>query len=234
MDDQYRLMAGGRRLRAVRLLGWQTMPVRLYGTLSEQERREIELEENERRLDLTPYERSKQFMQEVQQKVEQVRQEPEPEPEPPADSPASDPHEEPERETGFVSTQIQNPGGRPKSAKREAAAQIGVKPMEVTRTEQHIETAEKYPFMQGREWTRYNVLEARKHLNAMREDDQERASRMVCGGMPTRSATRTSLVGTCAGPRLPSGTVEKSSGVSLLPLSRPLPARRGCGCARRG
>lgn len=59
VDDEANLVAGGRRLRAAQMLGWESIEVRDLGELSEAERDEIELEENARRKDLTPYERSK-------------------------------------------------------------------------------------------------------------------------------------------------------------------------------
>jgi ParB-like chromosome segregation protein Spo0J len=59
LDAENRLVAGERRLRACAILGWEDIPARRLGTLSETERREIELEENLRRKDLTAYERSK-------------------------------------------------------------------------------------------------------------------------------------------------------------------------------
>lgn len=59
IDDGGRLVAGGRRLAAAKLLGWTHIDCRPFGTLNEVERQEIELEENLQRKDLTPYERSK-------------------------------------------------------------------------------------------------------------------------------------------------------------------------------
>lgn len=53
------LVAGGRRLRAVEQLGWRKVPVTRVGELSDAQLREIELEENLRRKDLTPIEASR-------------------------------------------------------------------------------------------------------------------------------------------------------------------------------
>jgi hypothetical protein len=58
VDDQNRLIAGHRRLEALRRIGWTEIPVRTFGTLTEAERRLMELEENIRRKDLTEAERS--------------------------------------------------------------------------------------------------------------------------------------------------------------------------------
>jgi ParB family transcriptional regulator, chromosome partitioning protein len=57
--DDYTLIAGHRRLEAAKQLGWQTIEVRMWKDLSEEQRREIELEENLHRKDLTPAEHSK-------------------------------------------------------------------------------------------------------------------------------------------------------------------------------
>lgn len=62
IDDDGRLVAGGRRLAAAKLLGWQEIDCRLFGALSDVERREIELEENIRRKDLLPGERDELIM----------------------------------------------------------------------------------------------------------------------------------------------------------------------------
>ena len=59
VDGRNRLVAGQRRLEACKRLGWPEVPVRRYDDLGEVERRMVELEENLRRKDLAPYERSK-------------------------------------------------------------------------------------------------------------------------------------------------------------------------------
>lgn len=63
ITDDHRLVAGGRRLEAVKALGWPTIEARLLTDLSEAELREIELEENLHRKDLTAYERSRTLVQ---------------------------------------------------------------------------------------------------------------------------------------------------------------------------
>lgn len=59
VDAKNNLVAGGRRLLACEQLSWTEVPVRRLGDLTPLERREIEVEENLRRKDLTPAERSK-------------------------------------------------------------------------------------------------------------------------------------------------------------------------------
>lgn len=62
VDADDNLVAGGRRLEAVKKLGWPSIPIRRLGELSETELREIELEENLRRKDLTEIERSRDML----------------------------------------------------------------------------------------------------------------------------------------------------------------------------
>lgn len=62
IDADDRLVAGGRRLAAVKQLGWLSVPVRRLNTLTDVELREIELEENLRRKDLTPIEASRNMV----------------------------------------------------------------------------------------------------------------------------------------------------------------------------
>ncbi len=53
IDDQNNLIAGGRRLAAIKLLGWAETPVTRFGTLSAADRTMLELEENLQRSDAT-------------------------------------------------------------------------------------------------------------------------------------------------------------------------------------
>lgn len=53
IDDKFNLIAGGRRYEAVKILGWETVPIRLLGDLTPLERLEVELEENLQRKDMT-------------------------------------------------------------------------------------------------------------------------------------------------------------------------------------
>jgi hypothetical protein len=62
IDNQKRLVAGGRRLEACKRLGWEEIEATFFGELSENRLKEIELEENVRRKDLTESERSKNLV----------------------------------------------------------------------------------------------------------------------------------------------------------------------------
>ncbi len=59
------LVAGGRRLEAAKKLGWKSIPATAISKLSDEQLREIELEENIRREGLDSYEASAQRMKEI-------------------------------------------------------------------------------------------------------------------------------------------------------------------------
>lgn len=71
IDSSKKLIAGGRRLRALKILRWETAPCRLYSSLSELQRTELELEENIKRKSLTWQEEIKLTEKMVRLKREQ-------------------------------------------------------------------------------------------------------------------------------------------------------------------
>jgi ParB family chromosome partitioning protein len=73
VDDQNRLVAGERRLRACQQLGWREIEVTLLANLSTDDLREIELEENIRRKDLTTLELSKNMVELAKLKAEKAK-----------------------------------------------------------------------------------------------------------------------------------------------------------------
>ncbi|MFC5468446.1 ParB N-terminal domain-containing protein [Cohnella suwonensis] len=75
IDEHKRLIAGHRRLEACKLLEWEEITVRYMPDLSEQEKRLIELEENTKRKDLTPYEQSKNLIAAVETAKEVLKSE---------------------------------------------------------------------------------------------------------------------------------------------------------------
>jgi hypothetical protein len=149
VDAQARLVAGERRLRACEQLGWTEIDVRDLGTLTDSELREIELEENLRRKDLTEYERSRNLAELAETAAEVLKDE------------------------GQLRTEsVRNPqGGRPREAgsKRQVAERIDVPVTTIERAQNHVETADAYPFMQT--WKQYQVLEAKEVLEAIPETE---------------------------------------------------------------
>jgi hypothetical protein len=162
VDDDCCLIAGGRRLLAVQQLGWESVPVRPFGSLGAAERREIELEENLQRKDLTAYERSKTTVALAETAAVVLNEEAAP--------------------PGFRPDSGQNPaptrGGRPAKADSvsKVAARIGVPATTLNEAQHHVETASEYPFMQRSDWQQYHVLEARALLEKLPADERPRAA----------------------------------------------------------
>jgi ParB family chromosome partitioning protein len=76
LRDETELVAGQRRLEACRALGWTKIPARDAGKLSEDDLRAIELEENEARIPLTPGERTRQRLAEIEKAAKREREKP--------------------------------------------------------------------------------------------------------------------------------------------------------------
>lgn len=125
VDDGWNLVAGGRRMAAAALLGWEEIEVRLTGELSERELRVLELEENVRRKDLTTYECSKDMVELSKIKAEEIRTE----------------------ATTFQSPGDQKVGHRPQKpdSKEKIAVAIGVPKTTLIEAEQHVAAVTKHP-----------------------------------------------------------------------------------------
>ena len=152
-EDHYRLIFGGRRLRAVQKLKWSTIPAFVRDQMSDTEFREIELEENLNRKDLTDWERKRTFAS-SKKLVEQAKT-----------------AAEVMAHSGPKPNQSGTKGGRPSQpdSTRAIASALGTSMQSIERAEQHVETAEKFPFMQGNSWRQSNVLAVRESLEALPE-----------------------------------------------------------------
>lgn len=157
LDAENRLVAGGRRLAACEILGWAKVPVRLLGELTEAERREIELEENLRRKDLTEYERSRTIVALVETAKEIAKTCP---------------------TVGQVSKPARGPTRTPGS-QRDIETRTGISDTTADRAEQHVATAEAIPALQGPEWKQSYVLSLRENLESLPEMDREPALAMA-------------------------------------------------------
>jgi hypothetical protein len=158
VDGHYELVAGERRLKALRTLRIAAAPVRLYESLTDEELREIELEENENRKDFTAAERertfakSKQLVEDAQRAEEIISGAP------------------PEKD----------PRGRKsqRAAPKEAIAEsVGTSKRSLERAEQHVGLAEAFPFMQ--KWRQSEVLAIHEALHALPEVERQDAGAVL-------------------------------------------------------
>lgn len=146
-ENRFQIVVGGRRLKALQILKVKSVPVRLFENLSDEELREIEVEENENRKDFTDRERrrtftvSKRFLDDARKAGEVL---------------------------SAKSADKKKPRGHKPAhgvAKKEIAEVLGVSETAIREAEKHVETAEQFPFMQRPDWRQYHVLEVRELLN---------------------------------------------------------------------
>lgn len=161
VDEELNLIAGQRRLEAAKLLGWTDIDVRYKTDLTEKEKREIELEENLRRKDLTAYERSKVIVERVKIAREIAKEE-----------------AKTCGESLQVSRPVRGPARTPGSA-RDIEERTGIPTKTATEAEQHVATAETYPFMQKPDWKQYHVLEAKEAIEKIPEEERPILAEMV-------------------------------------------------------
>lgn len=157
VDPENRLIAGERRLRACESLGWEWVPARQWDELSEAELREIELEENQRRKDLTSFEQSKTMVERISVAREIA-------------------------ETCSDSEQVSKPARGPSQTPgsiRDVAERTGIPQTTIHKAEQHVATAEAYPVFQKPDWKQYHVLEARTHLDKLPEEQRPNAVAII-------------------------------------------------------
>ncbi|MFH1741227.1 MAG: ParB N-terminal domain-containing protein [bacterium] len=148
------LVAGERRLEACRRLGWQTILARHFETLSNEELRAIELDENTQRLDLNDLEASKIRLAQIRQAEAELKAEKELRP-----------------ESGRKSKPAR---GRPKEpgSKRDIEARTGISRSSQVEIEAHVSLAERYPFMQRNGWVQHQVLEAGAEIEKLSEAER--------------------------------------------------------------
>jgi ParB family chromosome partitioning protein len=164
-NDCYRLVAGERRLRAARMLKWKTIPASLLEHLTEAERREIELEENENRKSLTEHERTRTFAS-SKRLVENARK-----------------AKEVLAQSAQKPNQKGTKGGRPKEpdSPQAVADVLGTDRRTLERAERHFEMAEWYPWMQGNRWRQSDVLRMRERLEELPSDQAREQTMGILG-----------------------------------------------------
>jgi ParB-like chromosome segregation protein Spo0J len=161
----YRLVAGERRLRACRdILKWTEIPVRLYSELTEDERREIELEENLQRKDLTPYELSRAIVSEAMKVAPLIS-------------------------TKVVEIEKPKKAGRKstyEAPKKDVAQAIGESTSNLVRAEQHVAAVTKYPELAVVAPTQKDAITVAKNLDKLKEGERSEArSRLMKHDQPT-------------------------------------------------
>lgn len=178
--DRFRLVVGGRRLKAVQLLKWRTIPAQLREHLSEAELRDIEFEENENRKDFTERERARRF-ESSKKLVAQAK-----------------------RAGEVISGQSPDKpiprGHQPKYgvAREEVAEALNIDEKTLRKAEQHVETAERFPFMQGAKWRQSHVLAVRERLEELPEPEQAKAVGVLACAKLMDPALAVDLVGKLA------------------------------------
>jgi len=151
VDDQNRLVAGGRRLAACKLLGWQEVEVRSLGELTVNELRTVELEENLRRKDLTEYEKSKDMVELVQVVKEQIKDE----------IVCADSAQAPTNKKGVTVH----------GSYRDIANRTGFPESTIRAAEKHVAAVEKYPELKA--FTKDNAIKVAGKLDVLPPEVRE-------------------------------------------------------------
>lgn len=186
IDENNHLVAGGRRLEAFRRLGWTSIPVRNIGDLTEMETREVELEENLRRKDLTQLERDKVMLRLVETAREIAVEEAETctesvqvsAPTPLFDGLGESQSEE-TTQTEKTRTNVaqvyrgsRGPAQTPGSL-RDVSERTGIPVQTIRDAEQHVAAKERYPEI--RNFPRPDAIAAAKNLDKLPEPQREEA-----------------------------------------------------------
>lgn len=154
IDEDHNLVAGERRLRALQSLGWNNIPVRSIGDLTEAERREIELEENLQRKDLSAAERSRTIVR----YVETIQQ-----------------------NEGLLLEANKSPQlGRPSKGalpQREIEERTGIDRSTISQAQTHVAALDRYPELES--FTQADALVAAKTLDTLPEVIREEARESI-------------------------------------------------------
>lgn len=153
VDEQKVLVAGARRLEACKLLGRNEIEVTFLGELSEQQLREIELEENLRRKDLSDIELSKNMVELAEIKAEELR-----------------------KQTGKLNQsesdqKVSHRPTKPDSLKK-IAETMRVPKTTLIEAKQHVQAVKDFPELGPQPKVR--AIEAAKQLRQLPEEEQRR------------------------------------------------------------
>ena len=161
VDNQYNLIAGGRRLLACERIGLKEIEAKVLGDLTVRELRLLELEENIKRKDLTEIERSKALVELAELKVKELEEKA-------ATQEEKDVilNDTPAEEQPVISDGVRPKLGRPESitSKGKIAQEIGVSKMTLIDAQKHVAAVVQFPELEG--VPKYQAIELAKQLNA--------------------------------------------------------------------
>lgn len=171
LRNGFELVAGQRRLEAVKKLGLKTIAVRHADKMTDAELDAIELEENTERDGLGDYEASKSRLAQIHAARAARKQTAEG-----ALNQGTTPKKRPHRKTGKPA---HRPKGTTKATSREAVAEeTGVDPKTQREVEEHVRLAEAFPFLQRLGWTKDSTLKAGKLIEQLTASE-----RLIVAGM---------------------------------------------------
>lgn len=156
VDSDYNLIAGCRRLLACERIGLKEIEAKVLEDISEKELRILELEENIRRKDLTPLERSKNLVELAEIKEQEFR----------ADSAQKSNTIKP---NCAESAHLNNPN---RVGIRTIAKEIGVPPKTLHDAKQHVKAVEEFPPLEN--LSKHAALETAKELRKASPEEQEK------------------------------------------------------------
>jgi hypothetical protein len=171
--DDGMLVAGGRRLEAAKKLGWKSIPATPISKLSDEQLREIELEENIRREGLDSYEASAQRMKEIRVIEAQVRHD-----------------DDPETDSRYR-----------KRGNSETARRLGVGEATVRRTKKHVGMVDRFPSMAHKDWNQGLVLAAEEYMAALVPEAEEVFKEELSGHRVRPAETLAAMTNLAAKPR---------------------------------
>lgn len=206
--DDGMLVAGGRRLEAAKKLGWKSIPATPISKLSDEELREIELEENIRREGLDSYEASAQRMKEIRVIEAELAEE-------------------------VSRNRYEKVSGRPKGGNSELGRRLGVSEGTVRNTKKHVAMADRFPSMKHKDWNQGLVLAAEEYMAAMVPEAEEVFKEELSGHRVRPAETLAAMTNLAAKPRseqkkiaklcLSESDDERAMGVSRLHDIPPAP-----------
>lgn len=170
IDQDNVLICGGRRLQALRQLGFEEVPVRRWQVIDARHRKAIELAENVNRKDLTEAEKSRDVVKaaELAREVDQSSR---------SESDQQD-RKPQHREKPGSDRRVSELTGIPKTTIKDA--------------EKHVAAVDAYPFLEEKGWKQYHAMEAAEALDKLPEEERPEFVALIDQpGIPPRDAIRT-------------------------------------------